>query len=361
VRVVVPQTAAIPADAVYRKFLDGRWRNFSENAFNQLHSAAGSPGYCPPPGDAAWTSGLVEGYYCVQLTIQDGGPNDGDGVVNGSIEDPGGVASLLSTIDVVQNYPDIRSSGKGSSGGSVDLWWLLVVAGLIVRRRLPGTRNLEEWRSKAAGVALLLGLGLTVLPSPPAQAMDFDFKPGNSYVAFQLYQASGSQGKQDFVRDMAGDAVDVSVHSYDVSRTAYQLSIGYQYHPQMAVEFGYLDLGDVSVDIAAVGTPRNLQAALEDNYPVTGEGWTLANRFFWPVQDQLKLSAELGLFWWDGEVNLTGADVNPDLDGGVDPLLGLGVQYQWLPVVGVGAQFKRLWMEGQTVDLLGFDIRYHFR
>ncbi|MBA54801.1 MAG: hypothetical protein CMK89_10140 [Pseudomonadales bacterium] len=360
VRIVVPQTAAIPANAVYRKYVNGQWRNFSENAFNQLHSASGSLGYCPPPGDSAWTPGLVEGYYCVQLTIQDGGPNDADGVVNGSIEDPGGVASLLSTIDVVQNYPDIRSSGKGSSGGSVDLWWLLLVAGLMARRRLPRVRNVEEWRAKAAGLALLLGTGLAVLPAPAAQAMDFDFKPENTYVAFQLYQARGSQGKQDFVRDMVGDAVDVTLHSYDVSRTAYQLSVGYQYHPQMAVEFGYLDLGDVSVDIAAVGTPRNLQSALEDNYPVTGEGWTLANRFFWPLQDKLNLSAELGLFWWDGEVNLTGADVNPDLDGGVDPLLGLGVHYLLNPKFGLGGQIKRVWLDGQTVDLLGVDIAYHF-
>ncbi len=360
VRIVVPQTAAIPANAVYRKFDNGQWRTFSENAFNQLHSAPGDPGYCPPPGDTSWTPGLAEGDYCVQLTIQDGGPNDADGVVNGSIEDPGGVASLVSTIDVVQSYPDIRSSGKGSSGGSVDLWWLLVAVGLIARRRLGRQRSTGEWRSRAAGMALLLGVGLLALPTQQAQALDLNFEPDNAYVGFQLYQARGSQGKQDFVRDMARDDVDVTLHRYDVSRTAYQLLVGYQYHPRLAVEFGYLDLGDVTVDIAATASPRNLESALENNYPVTGEGWTLANQFLWPLQDQINLSAELGLFWWDGEVDISGADVSPDLDSALDPLLGIGVHYRLHQRIELGARLKRLWMEGQTVDLLGLDIRYQF-
>src|SRR5690606_10828176 len=67
VRVVIPQQAAIPADAVYRKFQNGQWVNFVENAANALHSAPGNPGYCPPPGSAEWQDGLVQGNWCVQL------------------------------------------------------------------------------------------------------------------------------------------------------------------------------------------------------------------------------------------------------------------------------------------------------
>src|SRR5690554_7630834 len=87
--VVIPQQAPIPANAVYRKFQNGEWMDFIENGDNALHSAPGNPGYCPPPGDESWTPGLVEGYLCVQLTIQDGGPNDADGLANSAIADPG--------------------------------------------------------------------------------------------------------------------------------------------------------------------------------------------------------------------------------------------------------------------------------
>lgn len=49
VSVVIPLNEAIPVNAVYRKFQNGRWRTFVEDDNNQLHSAPGSLGYCPPP------------------------------------------------------------------------------------------------------------------------------------------------------------------------------------------------------------------------------------------------------------------------------------------------------------------------
>ena len=59
VRVVIPQRAPIPVNAVYRKYQQGVWRTFVEDANNALHSASGNPGYCPPPGDITWTAGLT--------------------------------------------------------------------------------------------------------------------------------------------------------------------------------------------------------------------------------------------------------------------------------------------------------------
>ena len=96
IKVVLPQLSAVPQDPIYRKFfpLTG-WQNFIENADNALYSAAGSEGYCPPPGHADYVEGLIAGHWCVQLKIQDGGPNDIDGLVNGLVEDPSGVATSL--------------------------------------------------------------------------------------------------------------------------------------------------------------------------------------------------------------------------------------------------------------------------
>ncbi len=62
---------------------------------NGLASAPGEKGICPPPGDEAFTEGLTEGHWCVQLTIEDGGPNDADGNINQSIDDTGGLATLV--------------------------------------------------------------------------------------------------------------------------------------------------------------------------------------------------------------------------------------------------------------------------
>ncbi|BBN80756.1 hypothetical protein PA25_07410 [Pseudoalteromonas sp. A25] len=93
---VLPQQLPIPANAVYRKYTQAKgWSEFVEDENNQVFSTAGELGYCPPPGDAQWQPGLTEGYWCVQLVVQDGGPNDADGEANGTVVDPSGVAVYL--------------------------------------------------------------------------------------------------------------------------------------------------------------------------------------------------------------------------------------------------------------------------
>jgi DNA-binding protein len=93
---VIPQRLPVPANAVYRKFNDVTgWVDFVSNERNSVSSTAGERGFCPPPGDAAWTAGLTEGHWCVQVTVEDGGPNDADGIANSAIVDPGGVAVEL--------------------------------------------------------------------------------------------------------------------------------------------------------------------------------------------------------------------------------------------------------------------------
>ncbi|MBU2871174.1 Ig-like domain-containing protein, partial [Colwellia sp. E2M01] len=94
VSIVLPQRLPIPANAVYRKLTaDNIWVNFEIDNNNYYSSAPGTVGYCPAPNANVWTKGLTEGYWCVQLTIEDGGSNDADGIANNQIVDPGGVAT----------------------------------------------------------------------------------------------------------------------------------------------------------------------------------------------------------------------------------------------------------------------------
>lgn len=90
---VLPQQLPIPANAVYRKYTQAKgWSDFVEDENNQVFSSAGAIGYCPPPGATQWQTGLTEGHWCVQIVVQDGGPNDADGEANGTVVDPSGVA-----------------------------------------------------------------------------------------------------------------------------------------------------------------------------------------------------------------------------------------------------------------------------
>ena len=113
---VLPQLQPIPANALYRKFtrVNG-WVDFVVDVNNQFASSQGNLGFCPPPGDASWSIGLNEGHWCVQLTIEDGGPNDDDGLANSSINDPGGVSVMLTDNTPPEAQADIvRVKGNES-------------------------------------------------------------------------------------------------------------------------------------------------------------------------------------------------------------------------------------------------------
>lgn len=133
-RVVLPQQAPIPANAVYRKYHAGKWQDFVSNANNNIQSAPGLAGYCPPPGSSEWKSGLVAGYLCVQLTIEDGGPNDDDGKVNSAIADPGAVSEAKATPPVVEP-PVTPETPHKKKGGAMDLLWLLALGGVGIALR----------------------------------------------------------------------------------------------------------------------------------------------------------------------------------------------------------------------------------
>ena len=101
--VVIPLSGTVPAGAVLRKFMGDNigWQDFVENATNAIHSAMATSGTCPEPGSAAYAPGLPtadamtpEQTICLELLIEDGGPNDMDGVANGTVVDPSGIATL---------------------------------------------------------------------------------------------------------------------------------------------------------------------------------------------------------------------------------------------------------------------------
>src|SRR5690606_23283195 len=97
------------------------------------------PGHCPPPDSDLYRDGLNAGDWCVRLTLEDGGPNDGDGDANGVILDPGGVGRQDAVTPVAPPppsptptpTPEWRSRG---GRGSTDGWLLLLFVVLMLTR-----------------------------------------------------------------------------------------------------------------------------------------------------------------------------------------------------------------------------------
>ena len=94
--VVIPLSVAVPANASVRKFIDANvgWQDFVLDANNAVSSATSASGSCPQPGNGDYIDGLTVGANCLQLLIEDGGANDADGIADGTVTDPSGIATL---------------------------------------------------------------------------------------------------------------------------------------------------------------------------------------------------------------------------------------------------------------------------
>jgi len=340
VRVVIPQQAPIPANAVYRKFQKGQWVSFVSDTDNALHSAAGNPGYCPPPGTPDWTVGLTAGHLCVQLTIEDGGPNDDDGLVNATIVDPGAVSEAKVVVPPVEPpKPPVQVNSKG--GGSVPALWLLLLGGLVILRRAKPAR--------------LTVIALAVF-SINAKAVE------NTYLRLDVFTVNSSHSEADFTGELEDAGHEFTLNSYDDSRTGFQIAAGYQWSELTYSEVGYIDLGDVEVNLTLDGD-TDLDAFASDfakEYPITATGVTLVQGLSFKAGSALSLSAEAGAFIWKGEVELDNAAFALQEDDGVDPLAGVKVDLALGDALSLGLSGRRIFFGDQDVDLYSVSSTFRF-
>lgn len=117
VRIVLPLSQALPANAQYRKFINNSWRDFVEDERNSIASAPMTGSTCPGPNSRDYSLGLTEGDRCIRLSIVDGGPNDSDGLANEVVRDPGAIFVTAATGGGAQNPDDNENSDSGSGGG----------------------------------------------------------------------------------------------------------------------------------------------------------------------------------------------------------------------------------------------------
>ena len=326
VDIVVAQFAAIPADAVYRKFINGVWRSFIENRVDSIASAAGAEGYCPPPGDVAYSAGLTEGDWCVQLTIQDGGPNDADGETNGAVSDPGGVGTK-SNIDV------------SSSGGSLSIWGLMLMLLPVIRKMN------KKW-------LLLAAIGA----SSQAQALE----PGQYELGFNLGYVHSDTSKSDLNQQLTDSGINGVILDEEASRMGFGLNLGYPVTEEFMLELGYKNLGSVDTHLRGLaGDVATFLADVEEVHPQSGHGFTFGTAYHFSLKQDWTAVVHTGGFFWVAHFDLEGpTDTRSFSDSGMDIYMGAGLERALASGTRVGLNLQRFWLSGEGVDTLNLSVRF---
>ncbi|MBI3773365.1 MAG: hypothetical protein HY272_11780 [Gammaproteobacteria bacterium] len=165
---VIPQPAPIPtatgtpATTNFKQFTaSNTWIDFTSSGSDSVKSAGKETTsfFCPPPAHSAYTTGNLANKECVELTITDGGPNDADGIVNGSVRVLGSVfistsdtttaPGLITTPGDISARNDLKyKNNAGEGGGGIGaLWWELLLPTLLIWQRQKIQRGGAETRS----------------------------------------------------------------------------------------------------------------------------------------------------------------------------------------------------------------------
>lgn len=359
ISIVIPQRAGIPTQPVYRKY-NGSWFTFVEDARNHLASAPGEPGVCPPPGSDDYQPGLTPGHWCVELTIEDGGPNDADGLVNGAIRDPGGVGTIGQI-----SYTTGGGGGGGGAFGWQSILGLFVFAACrkLYRRRCgarswpTSTRHRGARRVRRVSRAACAALAAVMAFAHPIAYADRGFDRGSLYVAARLGFADTGISRFDLESDFAARGINATVTAVDEERATFEIAAGYAVSKRWAVEAGYLDLGEVKVSFDA----PQLAEGLAYVHPSSGDGYVVSGLYRQPLLERVELLARVGVFDWEAAYATENEETRIDrarIDGR-DWLLGLGAEYSFAPTWALIGEVRQYHLPRKPTREMTLGVRWY--
>jgi uncharacterized repeat protein (TIGR01451 family) len=276
-------------------------------------------------------------------------------VVAGSVTDPAGsnntASEAVSIVDVVDLVIQGNSKGAGAFGW---LELLVVITGIVALRRVRPARLAVPCLFAAA-------LALTLMPASNAVAQ------GTWYVQGGIGQTDLDYSAADLTSDLSNLGWTISDPIVDSDEFAWKIMAGFAFNSTVAVEGGYVNLGEVMTQYRASVAPSEIDDILSDTYaihPYQGDGWVVAGVVTWPVNpDKFSVNLKLGAFRWESETDVRviqgGTGSVSGSDSGTDTMFGVGVEWKLDPMWSLTAEWERYKMnEWLDVPFIGVKVRF---
>lgn len=192
--------------------------------------------------------------------------------------------------------------------------------------------------------SVLFATGFLAFAAAPALAQQENLLEG--------FYAVATVGSAEYDND------EIPGFSTDDSDTGFSAGIGYEFNKYIAVEAGYLDLGETSLN----GSDTVSGTLYGSSYTISGtlnaeaevDGFYLGPQVSFPVTDAFDLYAKAGVFFWDLDVSAafsgsltyegtvySGSGTATYSDDGEDLYYGLGASYDVTDTFTVRADWTR--------------------
>ena len=199
--------------------------------------------------------------------------------------------------------------------------------------------------SKARTSFAIIGLASALAFTGPAIAQDTGFYVG------------GALGQSSFDVDCTGTT------SCDDEDSSWKIFGGYQFNKNLALEFGYADLGEATASVSV--PPFTINGTLEATV------WELVAVGSLPLADRFSIFGKIGLYRADTDISASvpglgsasESDSNTDLTFGIgaryDFARNLGVRLEWQRYQDVGGDFGGATLESD-VDVMSVAVIWKF-
>lgn len=191
---------------------------------------------------------------------------------------------------------------------------------------------------------------------------------GDWYVVGSLGQAKvQDSGKSDIDAALIAGGVTGLSSSIDDTDTGYKFQLGYSFNPNLAIEGGYVDLGEMTYKASGtlLGIPGNAKGTVEAN------GWNIAVVGTLPLNQQFSLFGKFGSIYTDVDAKVTlsggGGSISAKANASDwETSFGFGATYQINKQWGVRAEWERFNNLGDSdtgesdVDLLSVGAVFRF-
>lgn len=382
VSIVIPQRNPVPEHSGYRHFIhDKGWFTFDTNGDNQLMSAPGSAGYCPPPGSDEYSEGLNQGDWCLQLIILDGGVNDADEIANGAVSITGCLIQeesepVTTETDTSVEVEILTEGGGASSGGSMQIiiLYLLLVTGLFRNQTLNiilllNKQLLTHKHKYLHRLAYLPLFFFVSVFSLNATATAADNESGDDelvgwFISGLYGQSQTSEGTSDINTLLADAELTAEVIELDSSTTGWKLGIGYAFTANWSATLEYVDLGEVSVRIKGeTDNPQAFYAAASQFYPNSAKGVGLNLGYRYQFASDFSVLLHGGLLSWQADYKSYDIDtqqVATSEQDGNSFYGGLGLEYALTKTIRFSVQWSHVELDDTSRDLIGAGMQFLF-
>jgi OmpA-OmpF porin, OOP family len=140
----------------------------------------------------------------------------------------------------------------------------------------------------------------------------------------------------------------------DDKDTGWKVFVGNQFNQNAAIEFGYVDLGEVTGSGTYLGLPASVSAEVK--------GFNMALIGILPVSNEFAVLGRIGLFRWDADAtaNVAGFPGSAS-DTGTDLAFGVGAKYDFGKNVGLRVEWERFDVDEGDVDMLSVGLAFKFQ